>query len=797
MVIGGKGEERRERIKGRKALDRDPPTGKGVWTLKVEVRDGQGGGRERRPTHHYNHRQRYPRHAAPWGVTQPEGDEINNERKEGERGREGNEEESRRNSRMSGIGNGRNGEGRSDVKKRIGNGRNGKGNGKKCVKKGMGSGGNGEEGNKRIGGDLQEGSKGKHNADEVGGGKRRHREGKYTQDSSRRRYGRGEDGERSGEREVKREEVLVSEKLKIEGRHGGGGKEVVSLYSEGSSVLGEEAASREIENSRKNKGKLEKTGREAKSQRGKRSEILQTGGKEIGRSREDIVGNNQGSARREESQRVIRNKSVARGEVYTENSRNRKKGVNDLGEKGRQKSQYRHGNGAGGNMRVKRIKMMEESRIRRLRRKVVGKMVAKGLHRYTANTEDGTESTSYRRELMDHNIRSPTDDHKGTPNLPSPYGYFPRRINDGLAPVGFYRDQQNKLRGEPNNPKPLSQTPLELEDRLLLLLPRTSGKSVSEVDDHLTLPSSQTRHLHYTRVASNVRNTRHHGDSSSVYSSNIDLPSMHGISDSDIILHLHVPGPPGDIAKESVDGDDDHVKDVRAFPVRSDCKGHMNEKPISIYRRTQTSATGRDKKFLKYFPRAASPDRVDHHLLNSGKNNDNDVRLIPKFIVRESPDYMFQETLKSDITSDSRNLSNQFQNHPTRTSTRLTTTFSLPGATVSQRRGEVRPSTWRRKRDTESFQPDYDIHNYMYFSDTDNNEEVCEQYDLSYWDMQAEKVTAAEVVEDDAGTLGRRRVHVVETMVTVLVKDINDNSPYFPNTTMYGKVVENSPAGEY
>ncbi|XP_045132549.1 putative neural-cadherin 2 [Portunus trituberculatus] len=36
--------------------------------------------------------------------------------------------------------------------------------------------------------------------------------------------------------------------------------------------------------------------------------------------------------------------------------------------------------------------------------------------------------------------------------------------------------------------------------------------------------------------------------------------------------------------------------------------------------------------------------------------------------------------------------------------------------------------------------------------------------------------------------------HVVETVLTVLVKDINDNAPVFPNTTIYGKVEENGAA---
>ena len=40
------------------------------------------------------------------------------------------------------------------------------------------------------------------------------------------------------------------------------------------------------------------------------------------------------------------------------------------------------------------------------------------------------------------------------------------------------------------------------------------------------------------------------------------------------------------------------------------------------------------------------------------------------------------------------------------------------------------------------------------------------------------------------------RVHVVETVVTVVVKDINDNAPVFPDTTMLGHVQENGAEGE-
>ncbi|XP_071513351.1 uncharacterized protein [Panulirus ornatus] len=37
------------------------------------------------------------------------------------------------------------------------------------------------------------------------------------------------------------------------------------------------------------------------------------------------------------------------------------------------------------------------------------------------------------------------------------------------------------------------------------------------------------------------------------------------------------------------------------------------------------------------------------------------------------------------------------------------------------------------------------------------------------------------------------QVHVAETVVTVVVKDINDNAPVFPNVTIYGEVQENGP----
>lgn len=50
--------------------------------------------------------------------------------------------------------------------------------------------------------------------------------------------------------------------------------------------------------------------------------------------------------------------------------------------------------------------------------------------------------------------------------------------------------------------------------------------------------------------------------------------------------------------------------------------------------------------------------------------------------------------------------------------------------------------------------------------------------------------------EDRLGPKGRV-VHVVETVLTVHVKDINDNPPVFPNATIFGEVQENGPIGKY
>ena len=53
-----------------------------------------------------------------------------------------------------------------------------------------------------------------------------------------------------------------------------------------------------------------------------------------------------------------------------------------------------------------------------------------------------------------------------------------------------------------------------------------------------------------------------------------------------------------------------------------------------------------------------------------------------------------------------------------------------------------------------------------------------------------------QMVQEMVEEMRREQVHVAETVVTVLVKDINDNAPVFPNATMFGEVQENGPIGE-
>ncbi|XP_042875099.1 protocadherin-16-like [Penaeus japonicus] len=61
---------------------------------------------------------------------------------------------------------------------------------------------------------------------------------------------------------------------------------------------------------------------------------------------------------------------------------------------------------------------------------------------------------------------------------------------------------------------------------------------------------------------------------------------------------------------------------------------------------------------------------------------------------------------------------------------------------------------------------------------------------------QDEKGFQGDNKEDRLGPKGRV-VHVVETVLTVHVKDINDNPPVFPNATLFGEVQENGPIGKY
>lgn len=50
---------------------------------------------------------------------------------------------------------------------------------------------------------------------------------------------------------------------------------------------------------------------------------------------------------------------------------------------------------------------------------------------------------------------------------------------------------------------------------------------------------------------------------------------------------------------------------------------------------------------------------------------------------------------------------------------------------------------------------------------------------------------------DQVQEMWRDQVHVAETVITVIVKDVNDNAPVFPNATIYGEVQENGPIGKY
>ncbi|XP_042868844.1 putative neural-cadherin 2 [Penaeus japonicus] len=72
--------------------------------------------------------------------------------------------------------------------------------------------------------------------------------------------------------------------------------------------------------------------------------------------------------------------------------------------------------------------------------------------------------------------------------------------------------------------------------------------------------------------------------------------------------------------------------------------------------------------------------------------------------------------------------------------------------------------------------------------------EISHCYDLSYAQGIGENQDER-WYDDTRGGATRQKVHVAETVVTVLVKDINDNAPVFPNATMFGKVRENGEPG--
>ncbi|KAK8405865.1 hypothetical protein O3P69_001973 [Scylla paramamosain] len=88
--------------------------------------------------------------------------------------------------------------------------------------------------------------------------------------------------------------------------------------------------------------------------------------------------------------------------------------------------------------------------------------------------------------------------------------------------------------------------------------------------------------------------------------------------------------------------------------------------------------------------------------------------------------------------------------------------------------------------------------------DEDEEEEEDEE-DEEDEEAAWEKACGGEGEGHEAGPAGRRlgggslhglgssRVHVAETVVTLRLQDVNDNSPVFPNATMFGQVQENGP----
>lgn len=102
-------------------------------------------------------------------------------------------------------------------------------------------------------------------------------------------------------------------------------------------------------------------------------------------------------------------------------------------------------------------------------------------------------------------------------------------------------------------------------------------------------------------------------------------------------------------------------------------------------------------------------------------------------------------------------------------------------------------TTNRRKRRADSLLYDSDEFGRLLTAE-EENEEGCKDFFVNSRRPEVYNGTSAGYLE---GKWRGGRVHVMETVVTVVVKDINDNAPKFPNATMFGEVQENGPIGEY
>ncbi|XP_042891166.1 uncharacterized protein LOC122265803, partial [Penaeus japonicus] len=112
------------------------------------------------------------------------------------------------------------------------------------------------------------------------------------------------------------------------------------------------------------------------------------------------------------------------------------------------------------------------------------------------------------------------------------------------------------------------------------------------------------------------------------------------------------------------------------------------------------------------------------------------------------------------------------------------------GPLASAPRIPSRLSTRRRIREAEFEVDDDSLYGFPEGDTEDHDEGNCEDINTFTQDPKEE---GQEWLLKPA----ERVVHVVETVVTVLLKDINDNPPVFPNATMFGEVQENGPISEY